>query len=92
MEGSGALSVVVQGPSGCGKTSLLRDYLSLRGRTVGDSVMVVHLGEQIDSKVSYFTRCIVAYRKRVCGCFYILHSFVLCCFIEDIMKYANLLL
>ena len=53
MEGSGALSVVVQGPSGCGKTSLLRDYFSLCGRTVGDSVMVVHLGEQIDSKVSH---------------------------------------
>jgi midasin len=51
VEGSGALSVVVQGPSGCGKTSLLRDYFSLCGRTVGDSVMVVHLGEQIDSKV-----------------------------------------
>lgn len=52
VEGSGALSVVVQGPSGCGKTSLLRDYVYLRGRTVGNSVMVVHLGEQIDSKVS----------------------------------------
>ena len=52
VEGSGAHSVVVQGPSGCGKTSLLREYFSLCGRTVGDSVIVVHLGEQIDSKVS----------------------------------------
>ena len=51
MEGSGALCVVVQGPGGCGKTSLLKEYVSLCGRTIGDSVMMVHLGEQIDSKV-----------------------------------------
>lgn len=51
VEGSGALCVLVQGPGGCGKSTLLRDYAFACGRTVGDSVMVVHLGEQIDSKV-----------------------------------------
>ena len=51
VEGSGATCVLVQGPSGCGKSSLLREYAAVCGYTVGDSVMVLHLGEQIDSKV-----------------------------------------
>ena len=52
-EGSGALCVLVQGPSGCGKTTLLRVYASICGKAVGDSVVVVHLGEQVDSKVRF---------------------------------------
>ena len=52
MEGSGAVCVLVQGPCACGKSSLLQEYATLCGRTDGDTLMVVHLGEQIDSKVS----------------------------------------
>ena len=51
MEGSGAVCVVVQGPSGSGKSSLLREYAAIRDRIDGETLMVVHLGEQIDSKV-----------------------------------------
>ena len=51
VEGSGAVCVLVQGPSGCGKSCLLQEYATLCGRTDGDTLMVVHLGEQIDSKV-----------------------------------------
>jgi midasin len=51
VEGSRAVCVLVRGPSGCGKTSLLREYASLCGRSLGDAFVTVHLGEQIDSKV-----------------------------------------
>jgi midasin (ATPase involved in ribosome maturation) len=50
-EGSGAVCVLVQGPSGCGKSCLLREYAAICGRTDGETLMVVHLGEQIDSKI-----------------------------------------
>lgn len=53
MEGSGTISVLLQGPSGCGKSSLLRDYADICGRIDGVTFVIVHLGEQIDSKVVY---------------------------------------
>ena len=48
---SGGVCVLVQGSSGCGKSTLLREYAGHRGRKEGESLMVVHQGEQIDSKV-----------------------------------------
>ena len=45
------MCVLVQGPCGCGKSSLLREYAALCGRTGEMSPIVIHLGEQIDSKV-----------------------------------------
>lgn len=48
---SGSVCVVVQGNSGCGKSTLLRNYAHTRGYKDGESLLVIHLGEQIDSKV-----------------------------------------
>ncbi len=42
--------VVVEGPSGCGQTTLVQALAQLQQH----ELMVVHLGEQIDSKVSRF--------------------------------------
>ena len=53
VEGSSSVCVLVQGPSGCGKTSLLREYAGICGHSEEESLVVVHLGEQIDSKVSF---------------------------------------
>ena len=57
VEGSGAQSVLVQGAGGCGKSSLLREYAHICGRTEGEDLMVVHLGEQVDGKVCPTCAC-----------------------------------
>ena len=51
------MCVLVQGASGCGKSTLLREYAGHCGRKEGDSLMVVHQGEQIDSKVCVSNHC-----------------------------------
>ena len=43
--------VVVEGPIGCGKTTLVQTYAESRGYHYGDNLVVIHLGEQTDSKV-----------------------------------------
>ena len=43
--------VVIEGCSGSGKTALLKDLLKLCQRKVGEEVVFLHLGDQIDSKV-----------------------------------------
>lgn len=48
---SGGVCVMVQGNNGCGKSTLLRNYAHTRGYKDGESLLVIHLGEQIDSKV-----------------------------------------
>lgn len=58
---SGSVCVIVQGSSGCGKSTLLRSYAHTCGYKDGENLLVIHLGEQIDSKV--YT-CIYVY---VCG-------------------------
>lgn len=67
VEGSRSVCVLVQGPGGSGKTSLLREYAEICGYSDEESLVVVHLGEQIDSKVSYL--CIV-YAVAVNTCIY----------------------
>ena len=49
--GSGSVCVIVQGSSGCGKSTLLRSYAHTCGYKDGENLLVIHLGEQIDSKV-----------------------------------------
>ena len=42
---------MVEGCGGCGNSTLLKAYAKARGYSVGDNLVVVHLGEQIDGKV-----------------------------------------
>ena len=48
---SGGVCVMVEGCGGCGKSALLKAYARTRGYSIGDNLVVVHLGEQIDGKV-----------------------------------------
>ena len=48
---SGGVCVMVEGCGGCGKSALLKTYARTRGYPIGDNLVVVHLGEQIDGKV-----------------------------------------
>ena len=48
---SGGVCVMVEGCGGCGKTALLKAYARAREYSIGDNLVVVHLGEQIDGKV-----------------------------------------
>ena len=48
---SGGVCVMVEGCGGCGKSALLKAYAKARGYSIGDNLVVVHLGEQIDGKV-----------------------------------------
>ena len=48
---SGGVCVMVEGCGGCGKTALLKAYARARGYSIGDNLVIVHLGEQIDGKV-----------------------------------------
>ena len=44
--------IVLEGCSGCGKTALLKALSQLHGRTEGDGLVTIHLGEQVDGKAS----------------------------------------
>ena len=48
---SGGVCVMVEGCGGCGKSALLKAYAKARGYSIGDNLVVIHLGEQIDGKV-----------------------------------------
>ena len=43
--------VMVEGPIGCGKTTMVLTYAESQGYHYGDNLVIIHLGEQIDSKV-----------------------------------------
>ena len=43
--------VAIEGCSGSGKTTLLKNFIQLFQRKVGEDVVFLHLGDQIDSKV-----------------------------------------
>ena len=48
---SGSGCVMVQGESGCGKSTLLKTYAHINGYKDGETLFVIHLGEQVDGKV-----------------------------------------
>jgi len=48
----GVRGVVVEGPEGCGKTALLRGLAARHGRRPGERLLYLHLGEQVDGKVT----------------------------------------
>jgi midasin len=43
--------VMVEGPIGCGKTTMVLTYAESQGYHYGDNLVIIHLGEQIDSKM-----------------------------------------
>lgn len=46
--------VALEGCSGCGKTAVLQALSQLHGRTEGDGLVTIHLGEQVDGKASLY--------------------------------------
>ena len=46
--------VAIEGCSGSGKTTLLKNLMKICQRKVGEDVVFLHLGDQIDSKVIHF--------------------------------------
>ena len=46
--------VAIEGCSGSGKTTLLKNLMKISQRKVGEDVVFLHLGDQIDSKVIPF--------------------------------------
>ena len=49
---SGPDPVLVEGPSGCGKSSLLLELAHNWNKRSGEGLLYLHMGEQIDGKVS----------------------------------------
>lgn len=49
--------IVVEGCSGSGKTTLLKNFINLMQKKVGEDVVFLHLGDQIDSKVDLVYHC-----------------------------------
>lgn len=51
-DSGGVCCVLVKGPSGCGKTTLLLELAAACGKRQGEGLLYLHLGEQVDGKVS----------------------------------------
>lgn len=56
--------VAIGGSSGSGKTALLKNLMKLFQRRIGEDVVFLHLGDQIDSKVIH---CLLTFGVHVQG-------------------------